>query len=153
MVGMCIVTLLLTCMRAETYNTRMRRSIWISTPVGIHYQSHIIPSHSTRPRMFLPYQRDVADEVDSGYVAPVMYHGGSTKVERPAYEDEERKGKGKKRSTIEKIKSGLYDAVLGGGITRIFVYIFVAILFAIIGYQVRKQEEYGSYVRLPAEDS
>lgn len=152
MVGICIVTLLLTCMKAEVYNTRVRRSIWISTPAGIQYQSHIIPSHSIHPRMFFPYQRDVTDEVDSAYSTPVAYRGG-TKIEKPYYEEDEKKSRKKRRSMLGKIKSGFYDAVLGGGISRIFVYIFVAVLFAIIGYQIRKQEEYGSYVRLPAEDS
>lgn len=150
-----LAMLLIVCTRAEFYNTRVRRSIWISTPSGVHYQSQIIPTHNPRAQVFIPYQRDSRYDIDDAY--PLNYRQGTRLNKTKDYRDDEEKSsdsdsKHKHRSWMERVRSGLYDALFGGGIARVFVYIVVAALFAVIGYQVRKNEEYGSYVRLPAEE-
>lgn len=150
---MYLAVLLIACSRAEFYNTRVRRSIWISTPSGVHYQSHVIPAHNPHTQVFIPYQKDSGYDIDGAY--PLNYRNG-TRLDRPDdYRDDEKAtdtDHHKPNPWAVRLKTGLYDALFGGGIARVFVYIVVAALFAVIGYQVRKHEEYGSYVRLPAED-
>ncbi|KCZ73844.1 hypothetical protein H311_05196 [Anncaliia algerae PRA109] len=54
---------------------------------------------------------------------------------------------------MDRMKGGLYEALFGGGAWRMVIYLVVAVAFLLIGYQIRKQEEYGSYVRLPTAES
>lgn len=137
-------------LRAELYNTGMRRSIWIATPSGVQqYQSQFIPAHAVHQPMTLPYHKDVEEDFDHTYMSPSRSRY-ERNVLRPDFRDiDDRVGR---KSTFERLKAGTYDALFGGGFGRIIVYLLVAGIFVVVGYQVRKHEEYGGYIRLPAEE-
>ncbi|RVD92462.1 hypothetical protein TUBRATIS_10290 [Tubulinosema ratisbonensis] len=125
---------LLTFTQAQLFNARVHRSIWITTPNGLQYHSAMMPK-VIRPTVFVT-QNDNSDMNDNLNTEP-----------------ESRPDNDSSRGKYEKIKGGLYEAIFGGGIWRIVIYIVVAVAFLIIGYQIRKQEEYGNYVRLPNADN
>ena len=149
-----VVVLLTRLLRAEMYNTRVRRSVWISTPSSMQYQSRPFSASPVHTSMFFPYQNDLAEVLNTKYLVSSGYPQ-VTRAGAPGHKEaaREMKPRHSKRSWWWNFKASLYTSLFGGGLVGVFVHIFIASLFAVIGYQVRKQEEYGSYVRLPAEDS
>lgn len=125
---------LLSLAQAQLLNARVHRSIWITTPSGLQYQTSIVPK-IIRPTVFVT-QNENSDTNDNLGKDP------ENRIDRETPDNK-----------YEKIKGGLYDAIFGGGVWRIIIYLLVAVAFLIIGYQIRKQEEYGNYVRLPNAES
>ncbi|KCZ75829.1 hypothetical protein H311_03183 [Anncaliia algerae PRA109] len=126
----------LTYTHAQLYNTRIHRSVWITTPSGLQYHTSLTPK-IVRPTIFVA-QNENSEPNDTFNGEP----------ERKKHEDI-----GKENDTMDRMKGGLYEALFGGGAWRMVIYLVVAVAFLLIGYQIRKQEEYGSYVRLPTAES
>lgn len=137
------------------YGTKIRRSIWITSPSGIQNISNMnIPS----PMGFvMPYKNDDIDYLDRltpnfhrqpEILPPHKSHVKSHKHKSHITPD--RKEPVQKSEDMP--RNSVYNAIFGAGIGRIVIYTVFAMLFVAIGYMIRKREDYGSYVRLPSEE-